>query len=282
MGGGSFGATFEPAGILSLTTDFGLDDGYVGIMHGVAYGIARGLAIVDLVHTIRAQDVLGASFHMRSAWESFPAGTVHVIVVDPGVGTTRRSLVAAVHGQLFVAPDNGILPAIFAGRHGDAVAYGVLDAENQISPSPSRTFHGRDLYAPVGARLASGQLLPQDAVTASLDPSEAIQLPGTAPSFAAGRAQGVVIHTDHFGNAITCLDARDRRLRDLLERPCSVEVAGHVIPLVGTYGDAAEGDLVALVDSFGLLEVAEVGGDAAEGLGIEPGAPVALVVRDRR
>jgi len=273
----TFGESFEPAGVLSLTTDFGIVDGYVGIMHGVAYGEARELSVVDLVHSVRPQDLLEASFHVRSAWESFPAGTVHVIVVDPGVGTTRRSLVAHVRGQLFVAPDNGILPAVFAGRHQDAVSYGVVDAEAQMAPAPSRTFHGRDLYAPLGARLASGKISPIAAIQGPADLESIIKVPGAEPSFDGNHAQGVVLHVDHFGNAITCLDARDERLRRLLDRANHVEVAGRRLPVVGTYGEAQDGDIVALVDSFGLLEVAQVGGNAARALALETGHQVVLL-----
>lgn len=275
--GEPFAECFEPAGLISLTTDFGLTDGYVGVMHAVAYGVSSSLSVVDLVHTVAAQDLLEASFHVRSAWEHFPKGSVHVIVVDPGVGTARRSLVAHAMGQLFVAPDNGVLPAIFAGRHVKAATYGALDAENQMAASASRTFHGRDLYAPVGARLASGILRPADAIACSITPDEVVQIPGAAPDFEPGRAAGAVVHIDRFGNAISSLDVRDGRVQRLLESAAVVDVGGRRLPIVGTYGEARSGDLVALVDSFGLLEVAQVGGDAAAELDLRTGDRVTLL-----
>lgn len=268
-------------GVLTLSTDFGNADAYVGTMKGVALGVDASLRIVDLVHTVRPQNVLEGAFHLREAWPYFPPGTVHLAVVDPGVGTERRSLVAEAGGQIFVAPDNGLLPAVFAGRvpPGD-VRYRVLDAKRFLLDAASRTFHGRDLYAPAAATLAAGLVSPKAAGSEPVLASAVVTLDRAEPSHAEDRAEGVVLHADHFGNLITNLDVRDGRVRALWERAAHVSIEGLDLPIVGTYGEAAPGALVALIDSFGLVEVAKVGGSAVSELGADVGSTaITLVAR---
>lgn len=262
--------------ILTLTTDFGSRDAYVGTMKGVALALAPDLHLVDLVHEVAPQDVLGAAFHLRGAWRYFPAGTVHLAVVDPGVGTPRRSLVASAEGQTFVAPDNGLLPAVFAGSAA-APTYRVLDAARWLPAGASRTFHGRDLYAPVAARLAAGLVLAEEAAPTTVPPSDVVAASVPATVHHADRAEGHVVHVDHFGNLISGLEATDPRVAAHLQAGARVRCGGAEVPVVGTYGDASLGTLVALVNSFGLLEVAAVGGSAAARLGVTTGAPFGLV-----
>ncbi|MEO0660808.1 MAG: SAM-dependent chlorinase/fluorinase [Planctomycetota bacterium] len=271
-----FGDGFTPSGVLSLTTDFGVVDGYVGTMKGVALAADPGLSIVDITHLVRPQEVREASFHLRHAVPYFGPGAVHLSVVDPGVGTARESLVALWEGQAFVAPDNGLLPALFAGLAGE-VEYGVLDVERFLAPDASRTFHGRDLYSPSAAALASGSARPLDAISRLVAPEECVELDDAEPIVSAAGVRGTIQHLDHFGNAITNIEpAADEEIAAVADRRPRVIVAGVEVGWVETYGEAPDGELVALIDSFGLVEIARVGGSAEATLDLEVGDTVSL------
>lgn len=267
----------RPCGVLTLTTDFGNVDGYVGTMKGVALCVDPSLQLVDLVHTVRPQSVLEAAFHLRVAWQYFPPGTVHLAVVDPGVGTMRGSVVAVCGNQMFVAPDNGLLPAVFSVPSAPyAPEYWRLNEAQFLGKNASRTFHGRDLYAPAAARLATGAMRPSRAGRI-MSHEELVTVDGARVVFGNSWATGVVLHTDHFGNVISNFDVADPAIAALWSRATGVEIDGQVAPIVGTYGDGLPGQLVALLDSFGLVEVAVVGGNAAAHLGVDTGAPVVLI-----
>lgn len=264
---------WRPSGLVTLLTDFGLRDTYVGVMKGVLFRDAPALrAAVDLTHAVPPQDVRSAAFHLGQAWRWFPAGTVHVAVVDPGVGSGRRILVARQDGHAFLAPDNGLLDPLLGP---DASVRALDVARHALSPGrrPSRTFHGRDVFAPVAARLASG-----------LDPDEAgppagerVRLELAPPEDRGAEGiRGCVVCVDHFGNLVTNLP------RELLAGGAGrweLEAAGRRAPLVGTYAEAERGELLALVDSYELVELAVRDGSAAERLGLGTGAPVRAVRR---
>jgi len=263
----------RPCGIVTLTTDFGYTDPYVGIMKGVMLSIAAEefagtrLELVDLTHGIAAQSVDAAAFHLEHAWRRFPRGTVHLAVVDPGVGTDRGVLVCALDGQLLIAPDNGLLSPIL-GAAGERAVCRELDLERHRGPELSRTFHGRDLFAPLAARLACG--LDLDAVGPRVTRWVALERPRPVPG-ADGELAGCVQVVDGFGNLITNVAAAD--LDGPLER-WTCELGASRIPLAETYGEGPSGALVALVDSFGYWEVAVCDGDAARRLAAGPGTPV--------
>lgn len=275
MGRSGFGRDFRPSGTVSLTTDFGLGDGYVGVMHGVCLRVDPGLRVVDLTHAVRPQDVLEGAFHLRHAWRHFGPGAVHLAVVDPGVGTTRRSVLALAEGQAFIAPDNGLLPALLEGVPG--AAFGFLDAGRLLAPGASRTFHGRDLYAPAAAALAAGQETPEACIARTVSAAGLVRYDLAAPRAVDGGVEGCVVHVDRFGNAISNVEVAMPEVAALLGRGGAVvEVAGRRLPVLGTYGEAEPGEALALADSFGLLEVAVAGGDAARALGIGLGEPIRL------
>lgn len=234
---------------LVLLTDFGTVDAYVGVMKGVIAGIAPGLPVIDLCHAVPPQDVARGADLLAESWRWFPAGTVFVGVVDPGVGTDRRALLARIDGRLFVGPDNGL-----CSRVTDAPFEARALPDAWGLPARSATFHGRDLFAPAAARLASGQVAFDDA-----PPLHApVRLPRPAP--------GAVRAFDHFGNALT----------DLPERADGALIwNGRHVPVVRTYGDAPPGALVALTGSAGLLELAVVGGSARASHGVALGDAVA-------
>jgi S-adenosylmethionine hydrolase len=246
--------------IITLTTDFGTADGYVGEMKGVILAAAPGVTIVDITHDIPPQDVDSARLLLERCWQWYPPGTIHVVVVDPGVGSPRAALAAELEGQFFVGPDNGVLSAVLVRPHVDVVTL-------RVPPDASATFHGRDLFCPVAARLACGVALarlgsPHRDPLVHRDP-EPLMLQN-------GDVSGEVVHADRFGNAVTNITG------DLLIGRSFVELAGREIPVVRTYADVEPGDVLALVGSGGRLELAVRNGHAARVLGLARGSRVIL------
>jgi len=252
--------------VITLTTDFGLSDGYVGAMHGVILGLCPEARIVDISHDIAPQDVRQAAFVLESAYRYFPAGAIHVAVVDPGVGSARRLVAVQTAAAFFVAPDNGLLTPILEAE--PILAQVQLTRPAYWLPQVSHTFHGRDILAPVAAHLARGVALADlgEAVT------DLARLPLPRPSLQPdGAIAGQVLHTDRFGNLITNVPG------ELLAGPVAVEIAGRRIRgLSPSYAAAEPGQLVALISSRGRLEIAVREGSAARELGAGPGEPVRI------
>lgn len=264
--------TWNPNGIVTFTTDFGLRDPYVGIMKGVVLSRLPGATLVDLNHQVPAQDVRVGAFYVAQSWRWFPEGTVHVVVVDPGVGTRRRILLARRAGQVFLAPDNGVL----VGVVDDGAEVNELDVERFALPRASATFHGRDVFAPAAAALAAGT--PPEACGRSLDEDWNRGPRWPKPLRGDGVVATEVLLVDHFGNLVSAL-VPDEREGDLSE--WEVSIAGQVVPTSKTYGDVLPGALLALVNSYGHLEVAVRDGDASERLGVSAGAGLELRRRTR-
>ncbi len=257
---------WNPSGVVSLLTDFGERDPYVGIMKGVLLGIAPRSVIVDLTHGVAPQDVRAAAFFLAHSWRWFPAGSVHVAVVDPGVGSTRRILVAREADHAFVAPDNGLLTGVLSS--GSFV--GALDVERFSLVPRSTTFHGRDVLAPAAARIASG-LAPEQAGRQIADWQ---RLDAPRPSREGAGWLARVVLADRFGNLVTDLTAAE--LEPRAARGWVARVADQEIPLAATYSEVESGAPLALLDSFGCWELAVRDGDAARRLGLGPGAQVAF------
>ena len=260
-------AAFEPSGVITLTTDFGLEDPFVGVMKGQILSRFAAARIIDLTHGVPAQRPEEAAVWLARSFEYFPRGPVHVAVVDPGVGTARAIVCLITAGHALLAPDNGLLEPVAAGRPD---AHAVRLAPSRLAAlgaaRVSATFHGRDLFAPVAAELASGRCTPE-----SLGEPAALT-PGTmrGPRVSEEGVEGSILTVDHFGNLITNIDGR--MLAGLAEP--RIRIAGHVLALRRTYGDARPGELLALVNSFDLLEIACSQGSAARVLGVGRGAPV--------
>ena len=258
------------SGIITLTTDFGLRDAYVAEMKGVMLGIARAagrpLAFVDVTHEVERHDITEGALALEAAAPCFPAGTVHLAVVDPGVGTARRGLALAANGHVFIGPDNGLFtPFLDAG---DWRAFELAEADYRLS-IVSRTFHGRDVFAPAAAHIASG-----------VDPSrlgppleDPVRLAWPEVRAVAGAVAGAVVHADRFGNLITSIHSRTLAP---LSRDLVVRVGGREVPLVGTYGDLSVGRPGALVGSSGRLEIAVREGSAAALLRARRGTAVVV------
>jgi S-adenosylmethionine hydrolase len=234
-----------PSGIITLTTDFGLEDAYVAELKAVLLSIFPAARLVDVSHRVAPQDVFGASFLIARAAPWFPAGTVHLAVVDPGVGTRRRALVVRTARATFVGPDNGIFEPVFAGKE-RAVARGIRD-ERHLLRGAAATFEGRDRLAPAAAYLARG-----------LDPSvlgpvvaAPVRAPWPRPRRRRGVLEGEVLYVDGFGTLVSNIPAA------LVQKGDRIEIAGRIIPgLKRAYAEAAPGEAVALAGSAGHLEIA--------------------------
>jgi hypothetical protein len=249
--------------IITLLTDFGTRDPYVGVVKGVLSSLAPSARLVDLTHEVPPGNRGTAAFLLSTSIDYFPRGTVHLCVVDPGVGSDRKAVAVESGGRLFVGPDNGLIPAALAGRRlGRAVQLTRLGLR---LPRMSSTFHGRDLFSPAAAALARGVPLSR------LGRPLRSLVPGSIPSpLRTGKVwSGEVLWVDRFGNVVTNLPGG-------LLRPASrLWVAGRPVGRVGThYAQAVRGRLLALPGSFGMIEVSVNGGSASERLGAGIGSPV--------
>lgn len=261
--------------IISLTTDFGTKDGNVGVMKGVIWGIAPQARIADLSHQISPQNVAEAAWVLGRSAPYFPEGSVHVVVVDPGVGTARRPIAARLGPQRFVGPDNGVVTRllVWAERQGHPVAFVHLDRPEYWLPEVSDVFHGRDIFAPVAAHLAAG--VPLQQVGTPID--DPVRLALAEPQREGGRLRGQVVHIDHFGNIAT--NVRREHLGEV--HRVRVRLRGVEVPgLVRTFGERPPGELIALYGSTGDLILSVVNGSAAARLGAQVGDPVEVVLEE--
>jgi hypothetical protein len=257
--------------VITLTTDFGTADHFVGAMKGVILAIAPRARIVDLTHGIAPFNIAEAAFEIAQAWRWFPAGSIHVAVVDPGVGSARRAILVEAARQYFIGPDNGVFSLIYA-----AAEHRVRQIDNPkvMLPQVSRTFHGRDVFAPAAAHLARktpparfGKRIRDYARLESLEPRK---LRGQT-------WRGVVLKVDRFGNLITSFHVR--QFPDVKTNPVEFRAGRRRIRrLALTYADTRPGELFALVGSSGYLEIAANQLSAAQALGIRAGDPVELEV----
>jgi S-adenosyl-L-methionine hydrolase (adenosine-forming) len=265
----------RPSGVITITTDFGHQGPFVGVMKGRILSRMPAARIIDLTHEIVVHWPAEAGFWLARAFAYFPAGTVHVAVVDPGVGTSRDIIIVSAAEHFFVAPDNGLLAPVVARHSGAGIVRLRPEGLARIGVHhASATFHGRDILAPVSAELAAGRCSPADlgetATADSVVPSWVDE-----PAVDRSSVSGLIITIDHFGNLISNIDAA------LIERfrlPL-VHAGNHAFPLLRTYGDTRPGEYLALINSFGVVEIARAEQSAAEGLGLSRGAPI--TVRDR-
>lgn len=264
-------ATPTRSGLITLLTDFGTHDHFVGVMKGVIAGIAPAARVVDITHEVGAYQVGQARFLLGQSWPYFPKGTVHLCVVDPGVGTARRPIVVEAAGHLFVGPDNGIFTDLLAVEGAKAR---MITQAKWFLKNISQTFQGRDVFAPVSAHLAKGGR----AAEAGRLIDDALRLSSGAPQRIGRRFwSGEVAHVDRFGNLITNLPAAEflpMAVKGLALKAGLTEVC----KVVQSYAEAAEGELVLITGSSGNLEVAMNQGSAARQLGVGLGSPVELEV----
>jgi len=252
--------------LIALITDFGTCDEYVGVMKGVIAGIDPGTRVVDICHRIEPQNIVHGAFILKAAVPYFPEGTIFVAVVDPGVGGRRRILAADCGGRRFVVPDNGLIEGVL-NTPSEAAVVSVENRRYFLTPV-SRTFHGRDIFAPVAARLAAG--LPLAELGPPVDPAELVT--GMMPRYRFSSRDGIegeVIAADRFGNLMTNIDEGviERLLVEAAGRQVSVSLADTPIgAIVDSYDQAAKNAPLAIIGSRGLLEIAVNCGNARQTL----------------
>lgn len=256
--------------VITLTTDFGTKDWFVGTMQGVMLGLCPGAAIVDLTHEIPPGDVRAGAFALAASCRYFPKGTVHVAVVDPGVGGSRSALAVQTTNAIFVGPDNGVLS--FALRNETIKSIRRLENPACFLRPVSHTFHGRDVFAPVAARLCRGFPLTK------VGPAQPdfIRLEWPSPSASAREVRGEIVYVDRFGNLITNVGADLLTGRDLARLRMKTR-RGRPIPLATHYQAVPTGKAVAVAGSSGLLEIAVNGGSAAQQLKLPVGDKIVVV-----
>lgn len=255
--------------LVTLTTDFGTTDPFAGIMKGVIAGRAPNARVIDVTHGIPAQDVLAGALVLRQAVPYFPPGTIHVAVVDPGVGGPRWPLCVETTRALFVGPDNGLLS--LAAPKPEVLRIVHLTETRFFLPAPSATFHGRDVFAPVAAALATGT----SPAALGVEAQNMVRLALPAPAVEAHRVQGQVIYVDGFGNLVTNVPGElveGMGRGELALRIRDVQVRG----ISTSYSAVAPGDPVAVVGSWGLVEVAVREGSARARLGVDVGEAVVI------
>ena len=247
---------------ITLTTDFTQRDGYVGVMKGVIAGIAPQAGVIDLCHDIAPQNVFQGALLLGRSVPYFPPGTVHVAVVDPGVGTARRGIAAQLGEQYFVGPDNGLITFLYQScqEKDQVVRIHALEAKQFQLPDVSHTFHGRDIFAPAGAYLAAGEALENFGEVVH-DP---VLLDVAAPQKTEQGLQGEIIQVDAFGNLAS--NIRAEHLNEYLAKFKNIHIILKHINIEGistTFGKGSPGELIAVIDSFGFLSICVVNDSAA-------------------
>lgn len=264
--------------LITLLTDFGTEDTYVGVMKGVIASLCPDARVIDLTHEVPPQDIATGAFLLDISVDYFPEGVIHVAVVDPGVGTTRRPVALRTPRALFVGPDNGIFTLVL--QRYKLLQAVCLDNPRYHLPGPSATFHGRDIFAPVAAHMARG--VPLEEVGTPLTRLQRLPLPRVRVDWQGIRA--TVVHIDRFGNAITNLTRADyeawRSRWDVKEPAVEVSPGAGLLPIHRTYGDVPRGQPLALFGSSDRLEVAVNGGNAAQMLHLQRGHTVKVLRRE--
>lgn len=261
--------------VLTLLTDFGLSDSYVAVMKGTIAQINPHLLVIDITHHIPPQEVTAARFQLMNAYPYFPTGTVHVAVVDPGVGSTRRAIAVQLESGYLVAPDNGLLSGVL-DQYAAIAAVELTNPHYWRVSSPSHTFHGRDIFAPVGAHLTRG--VPLQALGTEIDLSTIVQLPIPSPQFRqqdqSRVIEGCIQAIDHFGNLITNVLGSE-----VAGKRWKVRVADFTCAGKTTYSDVERGEMMALVGSHGWVEIAANHASAQARLRLAWGSSVQVVVQ---
>ena len=247
---------------ITLLTDFGTADGYVAAMKGAIVEVAPSVLIEDASHAIEPGDIIGAAFALRRYWRRYPEGTVHLAVVDPGVGSDRRAIVVEADGRYCVGPDNGVFTYVLQ----DAQQARVFNITARTTRASSRTFHGRDIFAPTAALIASGSPLNQLGTPIS----DAVRFTLPPPIATESSVRGEIVQVDRFGNLVSNIPS------GLLQRGHVARIAEREVRVVATYAEAGVGEPVALVNSDDVVEVAVRDGSAARALNVERGAPLEL------
>ncbi|MBI9043717.1 MAG: SAM-dependent chlorinase/fluorinase [Anaerolineaceae bacterium] len=262
-------------GIITLLTDFGIRDGYVGVMKGVIWNIDSQVQIADITHTVSPQNVKEAALNLAFSYFYYPKGTVHIAVVDPGVGTDRRAIAAQIGKYYFVAPDNGLLSLVLDQAENEKWPIKIVELDNQEYwlENVSHVFHGRDIFSPVGAYLSKGVELDQLGKVIK-DP---IRFKIPKAMISNDLIKGQIIAKDYFGNLGTNIPLEEIKKHD--QRKMRVRIAGReIMGVFPTFGYGKPGDLVAVYGTYGTLLIARVNANAAEFLGVGIDEPVEIFI----
>ena len=266
----------KPSGTITLTTDFGLEDPYAAIMKGVVLSINPAARIIDISHSVKAGSIMHAAGLIKDAYPFFPKGTVHVAVVDPGVGGKRRPILVKTENHVFVGPDNGVFwPIITTHQQAEIIHVTKI---RYFLPDVSHTFHGRDIFAPVAAHISRG-VDPREMGSIVSDP---VQLEFPVPQQRGDTLYGRVMRIDHFGNLITNIHKKE--LEEFLGPERSVIMLGKLVieGLRNTYSEAGAGETLALIGSSGCLEIAVNTGRASDIAGTDPDGIIDMEIEVRR
>ncbi|MEG3435883.1 SAM-dependent chlorinase/fluorinase [Pannus brasiliensis CCIBt3594] len=254
--------------IVTLLTDFGLQDGYAGVMKGVIASIAPHARAIDITHQIPPQNLIAARFCLMSSYAYFPRGTIHLAVVDPGVGSQQRGVAIRFAEGYLVGPDNGLFSGVLSLSEAIS-AVSLTNPEYWRVPSPSSTFHGRDIFAPIAGHLADG--VPLEVLGDSIDPDSLVRLPIEPLEIHGDRVLGSIQYIDIFGNLITDIPSVV-----VTGKNWSIEFPERTIPARSTYSDVPEGAIVPLIGSHGYLEISVNRGNAREALQLDWGDRIAV------
>ncbi|MEW6584358.1 MAG: SAM-dependent chlorinase/fluorinase [Nitrospirota bacterium] len=264
----------EASPVITLTTDFGCKDPFVGIMKGVIISINPAVTIVDITHNIAPQNVLEAACSLEMSFATFPPRSIHLAIVDPGVGSSRRPIIVATERHYFVGPDNGIFSRVYLAAESIEVIH--VTSEHYFLPNRSSTFHGRDIFAPVAAWLSKGI----DIVKFGDHITDYLTLPIPKP-FAPAKhlIEGEIIYIDNFGNAIS--NIRRKQVEDIVENnpggAVKIMIKGNEAPFKTHYSQAENRGVYSLINSFGYLEFFTNRGSAASEFGMKIGEKVGVV-----
>ena len=260
-----------PNPIITLTTDYGTDDHLVGVLKGVILKINPDAQIVDITHGVTPFDLLDGAMAIANAYAYFPSRTIHVVVVDPGVGTDRRPLLVSGQNQYFIAPDNGVLSGVYDKEQNFVVRH--LTAEHYFLQPVSKTFHGRDIFAAVAGWLSKNWQ--PASMGEEITDFKRFALP--RPKEADGLVKGVVLKVDSFGNLITNFRSEDLPEGALEKGEIKLQVGSHTVSkLVPTFANGNAGEAIAYIGSSGLVEIGVNKGNASKTLGLGRGTPVLL------
>jgi S-adenosyl-L-methionine hydrolase (adenosine-forming) len=259
--------------IITLTTDFGTNDHLVGVLKGVILSINPDVSIVDITHNVIAHDILDGALTIGQAYKYFPSKTIHLVIVDPGVGTSRRPVLVAGDQHYFIAPDNGVLSSVYDQT--EALYVWNIISEHYFRQPVSNTFHGRDIFAPVAAWLSKSWQTASfgEAIT------DFVRFSIPKPKAAGNTIKGIVLKVDHFGNLITNFTPADAPVFATADGKFTIKVGnGQVTKMVPTFASGAAGEAVAFVGSSGYIEIAVNKGNAARTLAATRGVEVVAEV----
>lgn len=259
--------------IITLTTDYGTNDHLVGVLKGVILSINPDVSIVDITHNVIAQDILDGALTIGQAYKYFPSKTIHLVIVDPGVGTARRPVLVAGDQHYFIAPDNGVLSSVY--DQSEALYVWNIISEHYFRQPVSNTFHGRDIFAPVAAWLSKSWQTASfgEAIT------DFVRFSIPKPKTAGNTIKGIVLKVDHFGNLVTNLTAADAPAFTAADGKFTIKVGnGQVTKMVPTFAGGGAGEVVAFIGSSGYIEIAVNKGNAARTLAAARGVEVVAEV----